>query len=172
MRTLSAALNTAYGTPVQRPAWLVRIDLTSVQYRSTYSTVTWDSHSWTADDINVVGLRVGALKVSGSLVFGNADDYWGGVALTEGFTDKRIRIWGYDASIASPAAGDPVLVCDAVGAGCDVTTQGVRVQLRDACEYRMGPRATISPAFGFARYLPSGRTITINGVSYVLERSR
>lgn len=172
MRTLSSALNTAYGLPVQKPAWLVEINTTVVQRRSSFSTVTWDSQNWTADDVNVSGLRVGALQVAGSLVLGNADDYWGGVALGEGFTDKRIRIWGYDASIAAPAASDPVLVCDAVGAGCDVSTDYVRVTLRDAAEHRHGPRATISPAFGFARYLPAGRTITINGVSYKLDRSR
>ena len=172
MRTLSFALNTAYGNPVQKPAWLVQIDLTSPLYLCSFAAVSWNSLSWSAADVNVSGLRVGALKVTGSLVLGNADDTYGAIALNEGFTDKRIRIWGYDASISSPAVGDPVLVCDAVGAGADVGTDYVRVALRDSCEYRMGPRAVVSPAFGFGRYLPAGRTLTINGVSYVLERGR
>lgn len=172
MRTLSATLTTEYGKPVQRPAWLIEITLTSTERRASHTTVTWNSQTWTATDVDVSGLRVGALEVSGSLVFGNADDYWGAVALTEGFTDKRVRIWGYDAGIASPAVGDPVLVCDAVGAECDVSTDRVRLALRDASEYKIAPRAVVTPAFGFARYVPANRVLTINGVSYSIDTRR
>jgi hypothetical protein len=171
VRTLSSALNTAYGNAVQKPAWLIRIDLASPIYLASHTTVTWESQAYTAADVNISSLRVGALKVAGSLVFGNADDVYGGIALTEGFTDKRVRIWGYDASIASPAADDPVLVCDAVGAACEVMPDRVRLNLRDACEYKSSPRDVVSPAFGFGRYLPAGRAITINGQSYVIDRA-
>lgn len=169
MRTLTTALTTALGAAVQRPAWLVEIGLTSTLRLSSFGTVSWDSQTWTAADVNVASLKVGALKISGSIVFGNADDTYGAIALTEGFTDKRIRIWGYDAGAIS-ATADAVLVADAVGAGAEIGPTSVRVGLRDACEYKVGPRAVITPAYGFNTLLPAGRTITINGTAYTLER--
>jgi hypothetical protein len=172
VRTLSSALNAAYGTVVQKPAWLIRIDLTSPIYLSSHTTVTWQSQVYTAADVDVSSLRVGALAISGALVFGNADDVYGGIALGEGFSDKWIRIMGYDASIASPGAGDPVLVCDAIGGGCEISEREVRLTLRDECEYRLGPRAIVAPEFGFNILLQAGRTITINGVNFTIQRGR
>jgi hypothetical protein len=172
MRTLTAALTNAYGAAVQSPAWLVEIGLSSTLRLSSYATVSWDGQTWTAADVDVAALRVGALSITGSLVFGNADDSFAAIALGESFTDRRIRIWGYDGRIASPALSDPVLVCDGVGAGADVAPDRVRVAIRDACEFRIGPRAVVSPAFGFNTFMQSGRTLTINGVSFVIQRGR
>lgn len=170
MRTLSAALQAAHAAAVQRPAWLVELSLASVVRLSSYETVSWNGQTWTAADVNVASLRVGALRISGTLVFGNADDLFGAIALTESFTDKRVRIWGYDAG--ATGASDPVLVGDGVGAGADISETVVRVNLRDAAEYRMGPRAIVAPAYGFNTLIPAGRSITINGQTYVLERGR
>ena len=173
MQSLSSALNTAYGYAVQKPAWFIEVVLQgSTQWRSTYATVTWDSKSWTVDDIDLRDIRVGALEVSGSLVFGNGDNYWGGIALGEGFQDKRIRIWGYDGSMTSPAVGDPFLLCDAVGGRGSVSPTGgrVTVDLRDACAYKYGPRARINYAYGFRQLIPAGKIFYINGQKYVIER--
>lgn len=173
MRTLSAALNSAHGGVVQKPAWLVEITLSSVTRLSSFGSPSWDGHAWTQADINVASLRVGALEISGTLVLGNADDTFAALALGESFSDKRVRIWGFDATIASPlGADDPVLVCDAVGGAAIVAPDYVRVSLRDACEYRIGPRATVSPAFGFNTLLPAGRTVTINGITFQIQRGR
>lgn len=174
MRTLQSALTTAYGGPVQRPAWFVEITLNgSTEYRSSYSTVTWNSHSWTQTDIDVGQLRVGALEVDGEISFGNADDYFGGLALGEGFTDKRFRIWGFDGSIASPGVSDPVLVCTAVGGGSRFAGMNeVVVSLRHKCAYQVSPIKTVSPQWGFSVMLPEGRTFAINGQTYVIERGR
>lgn len=170
MRTLSAALQAAHAAPVQRPAWLVELSLSAPVRLSSYGTIGWDGQTWTAADVSVSGLRVGALEVTGALVFGNADDTFGAMVLNEGMTDKRVRIWGYDA--AATGAADPVLVCDAVGAGAEISESRVRVGLRDACEYMVAPRAVVSPAYGFNVFIPAGRTLTINGMSYTLERGR
>lgn len=172
MRTLSTALSNAYGYAVQKPAWLVELTMATTLRYSSFATVTWNGQTWTAADIGISGLRVGAMSVSGSLIFGNADDSFGALALTQGFADKRVRIWGYDANIASPAVGDPVLLCDAVGGGVDISEAQVRVSLRDATEYLIAPRAIVAPEFGFTQLLPAGRTITINGISFTIQRGR
>lgn len=173
MRSLTAALTTAYGAPVQKPAWLVEITWSQSTSRlCSYATVTWNSESWTQEDVDVSGLRVGALSISGALVLNNATDVWGAAALTEGFTDKRIRIWGYDAGIATPDPNDPQLLADARGSGAQIDLDRVRVNLRDPCEYLSGPRAIVAPEFGFHTLLPAGRVLTINGISFVIARSR
>lgn len=172
MRSLTSALQAAIGGPVQRPAWLVEITMTAVTLRlSSFGTLTWDGFTWTADDVDVSDLKVGALEVSGRLVLGNIDDTYGAVFLNESPSDRPVRIWGYDAG--ATATGDPVLlVPDAVGGGAQFGTPEVSIGLRDRTEFLVGPRAIVSRAHGFNTLLPAGRTLVINGVSFKLERSR
>jgi hypothetical protein len=172
MRTLNGALTTAYGAAVQKPAWLVELTLTQTYRYCSHAQVTWNSQTWLQMDVDVSGLQVGAMSVTGSLVFGNADDAFGALALNEGFVDKRIRIWGYDASIASPTVDTPVLLCDAVGGAVDIGADRVRVALRDSTEYLIAPRAIVAPEFGFTKLLQSGSTLTINGITFTIQRGR
>ncbi len=170
MRTLSSALNTAYGYPVQRPAWFVEVSFAAgTEYYSSFATVAWNSHIWTAQDVDVSSLRVGPMSISGDIVFGNADDYFGTRALGSWFQNRRVRVWGCDGSMAALADTDPFLLCDGVGAGCNVAEDYVRVAVRDFIEYAVGPRQTVSPTFGFYTYLPAGKTIRINNVDYRIE---
>jgi hypothetical protein len=173
MRSLHSALQAQYNAPVQRPVWLVQVDLSSTIYLSSYDSITWNGQTWNPVNIDVASIRVAALVVSGELVLGNADDAGASLVLNETFTDKRIRIWGYDMGVgATPAATVPFLLCDAVGAGAEISPDYVRVGLRDICEYRVGPRATVTSKYGFNTILPAGRTITINGTTFVLQRGR
>jgi hypothetical protein len=172
LRTLHASLVSAYGAAVQKPAWLVEIVMTATYRYCSVDTVTWNSQSWTQADVDVSSLRVGAMEVSGSIVLGNADDAIGNLALTEGYADKRIRVWGYDATIASPALDVPVLVCDAVGAGVEVTETRVTINLRDSTEFLIAPRAIVAPEFGFTKLLQAGRSLTINGITFTIQRGR
>jgi hypothetical protein len=172
MRSLNATLTSAYGAAVQFPAWMILIDFNTPQRYCTGPTTTWNSQTWTATDVDVTRLKVGALAINGELVFGNADDVMGGIALGEGFADKRIRIWGWDATITSPAVDVPVLVCDGVGGKTLTDLQRVRVEVRHPCEYKIGLRHMVTPEFGFTKLIPAGRTMTINGQSYKLERGR
>ncbi|HQR12802.1 MAG TPA: hypothetical protein PLW68_15885 [Casimicrobiaceae bacterium] len=171
MRSLSSALNTAYGYAVQKPAWFVEVSFAAAtEYYSSYSTVTWNSQSWTARDIDVSSIRVGALEITGAIVFGNADDVMGAKALASYFQNRRIRIWGYDGSMVSPAVGDPFLFCDGIGGGASIAADRVSVAIHDFIEAVEGPRTTVSPAFGFYTYLPAGKVIRINGIDYTVER--
>jgi hypothetical protein len=172
MRTLHSSLTSAYGAAVQKPAWLVELSLTQTYYYCSHEQVTWNGQTWLKMDVDVSGLRVGSMSVSGSLVFGNADDAFGAVALGEGFVDKRIRVWGYDATIASPTVDTPVLLCDAVGGAVEISADRVRVTMRDATEYLIAPRGIVAPEFGFRQLLQSGRTLTINGITFTIQRGR
>lgn len=170
MRALSSALDAAFGYPVQAPAWFIQVDYAAGTERySSLKTTTWKSQSWTQRDVDVSSIRVGALEISGALVLGNADGVMGAYALASYFGDRRIRIWGYDGSMAAPADTDPLMLCDGVGAGASVAADYVRVGIRDFVEHAIGPRQVVSPTFGFYTYLPAGKTLRINNVDYVIE---
>ncbi|HQR22190.1 MAG TPA: hypothetical protein PKV98_15070, partial [Burkholderiaceae bacterium] len=73
MRSLSSALDAAYGYPVQAPAWFIQVDYAAGAERySSLRTTPWKSQSWTQRDVDVSSIRVAALEISGSIVFGNA----------------------------------------------------------------------------------------------------
>jgi hypothetical protein len=167
MRALTAALQTALGAPVQRPALLVRIDFSTPSRFTTDATLTWDSQTWTRVDLDVQGLLVDALDISGTVVIGNADNVIGALLLNEGSTDKRVRIWGYDA--AATALADVVLLGDAVGSTYSLTEREARIELRHRTDHVYGPRTYIgSETLG--PLLPAGTVLRINGADYTLER--
>lgn len=168
MKGLSSALATAFGAPVQQPAILVQVGFTTVQRWSSFNTVTWNGNTWTKEDIGVDGLMVQALKVSGTLIVGNADGAIGATVLAQGVQDRAITIWGYDA--AATATGDVVWLCSAVGATAQVGLRDVRIALRHKAEYVQAPRTFIGPAAGFNGLLPAGASLRINGMDYTLER--
>jgi hypothetical protein len=172
MRTLSTALNNALGAVVTRPAYLVYIGLTSPLRYSTHSSPTFMGKTWTAYDVAVNGLRVGALAISGSLIFGNADSGFSAIALgSEGLTDKQVKIWGYDAA-ATASDNDIVLLCDGVGGACDIALDRVKLTVRDPSEYKVGPRRLVSPMYGYTTNIPAGRSITINNITFQVMRGR
>jgi hypothetical protein len=167
MRALTAALQTALGAPVQRPALLVRIDFSTPSRFTTDATLTWDAQTWTRVDLDVQGLLVDALDISGTVVIGNADNVIGALLLNEGSTDKRVRIWGYDA--AATALADVVLLGDAVGSTYSLTEREARIELRHRTDHVYGPRTYIgSETLG--PLLPAGTVLRINGADYTLER--
>jgi pSer/pThr/pTyr-binding forkhead associated (FHA) protein len=169
MRTLSSALSAALGAPVQRPAVLVEVGFFPVQRWSSHATVTWNGQTWTARDVRVDGLQVGALSVSGTLVLGNADDVAGTLALSQGVQDRTIRIWGYDAAATGLADVVPLLP-EAVGATAQIGSREVRIGLRHRTEFVSSPRTFVNAAAGFTHLLPGGTVLRINGQAVKLDR--
>lgn len=168
MKGLSSALSMALGAPVQLPAILVQFGFTTVQRWSSYNTVSWNAQTWTKEDIGIDGLMVQALKVSGTLIIGNADGAIGATVLSQGVQDRAVTIWGYDA--AATAAADVVWLASAVGGSAQVGLRDVRISLRHPSEYVQAPRTFIGPAAGFNGLLPAGASLRINGIDYRLER--
>ena len=168
MKSLSTALQTALGAPVQQPALLVEIGFSIVWRATTAATLTWNGVSWTRRDIQVVGLQVDALTVRGSILIGNTDDAAAALLLNEGISDRTVKIWGYDA--AATAAGDVVLLSgDSVGASFTLTEREARIELRHKSELVVGPRTWMTPE-NFGPMLPAGATLRINGTDYTLSR--
>lgn len=170
MKTLSAALTTALGGAVQKPAFLVSIGWATPRYYSTHGTVSYDGQSWTATDIDVSRIGIEAARVSGTLRLGNADDVLGALVLNEGVSDKAIRIVGYDAG--ATATADFVELVRCVGGRATVATDRVEISLRDSNAYVYAPRTFITVAAGspFTQLMPAGSIVNINGQSYRLER--
>jgi hypothetical protein len=168
MKTLSSALQTALGAPVQRPAVLVEIAFSTVWRGTTGAAITWSGQSWPARDMSMAGLRVDALAVNGSVVIGNTDDAMAALLLNEGIADRPVKIWGYDA--AATATADVVLLSgDSVGASFVLTEREARIDLRHRAELVVGPRTWLTPE-NFGPMLPAGATLRINGVDYTLSR--
>ena len=62
MRTLSTALATALGAPVQQPGFLVQMGFSTVRRWSSFATTTWNGQTWTKEAVTVDGLAVDALR--------------------------------------------------------------------------------------------------------------
>lgn len=169
MKTTTPALAAAHSAPVQRPAWLVEMHFAAVQRWSSMGTVSWNGYTWAGRDMRVENLAVQALRVTGTLVLGNADDDIGTLLLTQGAQDRRIVVYGYDAA-ALTAAGDAVWLCDAVGSAAQISETDARIALRHRTEFVQSPRTYVTPLAGFNQLLPSGTVLRINGIDMRLER--
>lgn len=167
MRSLSGALQTALGAPVQQPALLVQIDFTAAWRGTTGAMLTWDGQTWARSDLAVEGLTVDALQIGGTVIVGNADSVIGATLLNEGVTDRRVRVWGYDA--AATALADVVLLADAVGSTYQLTEREARIVLRHRTDHVYGPRTYIAPEV-VGPMLSAGTVLRINGIDYTLER--
>lgn len=169
MRSLSSALATALGAPVQRPAYLVEIGFATPWRASTYATVMFNSFQWTAADVRLERVSVDVGAVRGTVVVGNHDNAIGALVLAEGVSDKTIKIWGYDA--AATAAPDFVQLVDARGGAVpEFSATEVQISLRGAAEFLTCPRLMVGPAAGVNTLLPSGAVIKVAGNEYRLDR--
>jgi len=168
MISLSTALSTALGGPVQRPAYLLQAGFSTVRRWSSHATITWGGFTWAARDMTVEGLQVQALTVRGTIVLGNGDDVAGTLVLDEGVQDIPMTIYGYDAGATS--SGDVVLLARAVGATAEVGPMDVRVSLRHKAEFQQSPRTYCNDAAGLKTMLPAGTVLRINGVDIKLDR--
>lgn len=171
MKSLTAALSAALAAPVQRPALLVEARFAATQRWSSGGTVTWNGYTWAARDMTLEALLVEPLRVSGTLVLGNADDAVGTLALSEGVQDKAITVWAYDAAALS-AVADAVWLCDAALSAASIGPNEVRISLRHRTEFVQSPRTYVTPAAGFSNVLPGGTVIRINGIDMRLDRRR
>lgn len=165
MKALGALLQAAFGRPVQSPAIYVQIGFSVTRRWSSFKDAQWNGFAWTARDMDVRDLEVQSYGLSGTLVLGNTDNVAGALALNEGFKDKPIVIWGYDAS----APAEPEWLCEAIGGGIQVAGSDVLVALRHPCDGLTSPRTYVNdPSFGSC--LPDGAVIRINGLDMRLER--
>lgn len=168
MKTISSALSAALGAPVQQPALLVQAEFATVRRWSSFADIAAFGLSFTKEDVRLEDLDVGALRLQGTLTLGNADDVLGTLVMSEGVQDRAFTLWGYDA--AAGATGDFVRLADAVGAGAQVGSGAVRIELRNRAEFMLAPRTYITAAAGFGPLLAAGTLLKINGQDFKLSR--
>lgn len=169
MKTLTAALTTALGAPVQQPGLLIEAGFATVRRWSSRDTRSWNAQTWTAAPVRIDDLRIGALQVSGTLRLDNREGEFGALVLSEGVQDRAFRIWGFDAAAAATA--DVVWLCDAAGASAQVDDREVAVTLAHRAERTVAPRVFVgSDQAVLTQLLPAGTVLRINGQNYTLER--
>jgi hypothetical protein len=173
MRTLPAALLTAFGYAVQKPAYLLYIGWSSSpMYFSSFDTVTFLGQPWLRGGFDVGGVQMSEVTVSGSLKMDNADDLLSSYILGEGVSDKTIRIYGYDASSVSGgvlADTDAVLMIECVGGKAVIGKERVTITLRNSPAFAYTPRQYVKPPT-FTNLIPAGTRLTINGQDYEIKR--
>lgn len=167
MKTLSAALASALGGPVQRPAALVELAFSPVKRWSTFANLTWAGVDWVKEDVQLEDLQVGALSLTGTLRLGNGDGAAVALVRGQGVQDRGVRIWGYDAG--ATASGDVVWLADGICASAQIGVDAVRIALRHPCDYTLAPRTFVADA-EFGPLLPAGTVLKINGQAYTLAR--
>ena len=170
MKARTGPTTTEVGKPVVRPGYLVQIDFSSIVRVSTSGDRNWNSFLWAGADLKVAITNDGKGLQSARLDFFDSVQAIASVVLTEGVSDKRVRIWRFYGDAL--AAGDPELVFDGYGDDYDAayirstitaTTSGSRVLL--------APRTYITKAQGF-NFLPAaGTRVQWNGETLVLEPS-
>ena len=171
MRSLSAALGTAFAGPVQRPGWLVSISFsTSTTRLSSLQDTTYGGQTYCAADVDVSRITLDQQAgIRGSLVLGNLDDSFGALVLGDGVADRQIAITAFDGGAVGTDA-DFVPVAVALGGRTRIDPAKVSIDLRSPVAYVSTPRAFINAAHGFTYLLPAGVEFKVGGQSYKIER--
>jgi hypothetical protein len=131
-------------------------------------TVTWGGFTWVGTDVRIDSMRrtTGAAK-GAQISIQNSDLAYGTLVLSEGVSDKVMKIY----SVYAGAPADAVLEFDGVGDSAEVGERVTISMLGAATQASFAPRRRISVATGFNTLLPAGTIIRMGTTSYTLERS-
>lgn len=168
-RSLSAPTSTAAGKIITQPGYLIQLGFSFVYRFSSRGQVTWNSLTWTENNVQVGALQEAPNgNVSVTVNIGNTDRTFGAACLNEPPQEKPVSIWAfYEGAVA---AGDPVQIFGGVIESVDSISEA-SVALR-LSSLNLGtlfvPRQRITRATGFNRLSPAGRVIQFNGVRYEL----
>lgn len=148
---------------ITSPAYLVKIDFSTVLRLSSRADQSWDGYTWT-------GGRLGKVQISvagGQIELINSDLLAGALVLNEGVTDRAVSIWAFDGD--NPAT--PTAVFVGVGDKLEIAADRVRITLTAASRRtQYSPRRFINAASGFNHLIPAGSKILWGGQTFVLER--
>jgi len=164
MRTLSSALVTELGLTITRPAYLIKINLSTPLYYSTIGNITWNSINWIGYDVKVSGVS----DIQGQLILQNIDNTFSSLILNEKVAGKACQI--YSVYAGATATGDVVQIFDGVCDTSEISTSAAKINLRQ--EKLDSPRKFINSAYGFNYLQPAGTVITIGTEKFTLERSK
>ena len=163
-RTLSARTTAEVEKKVGvKPIYLVYIGYASPLRKSCGPTLTWNSNTWTADDMII---SVNPDKNKGTLQIQNTDYVFGGLVLTDKLIDVPIKI--YELYGEPPyAVADAELLFDGVGGASSVGLRWVTIDLHEGSTKIMYcPRIRCTKEIGFNHLPPDGLVISWDGESY------
>ena len=168
-RTLSSTTQTEIAKAVTKPFWLVYIGFGTPLRYSSGATVSWNSQTWTANDLQV---SVNPDKNSGTLRIQNTDYSFGQLVMNnDGIADVPIKIYQLYGD-GSYAVDDAELLFDGVGGRDVIGTRWVEVELKVAdTEVMFAPRIRCTKEMGFNHLPPNGLVISWGGEQFTLEVS-
>lgn len=165
MRTPSTATNTAIGQTVTTPGYLIYLDVGAGYRYSTRGTVTWDSQTWTAGDVEPSGMAidVSSPTASASLRFAGSMG-WATIARANTIPGSQISIWKFYGD-SNPGASDPIMLYDGVGDDVQISDSGeVAITLTQPGGATLYvPRTYMTPGNGFNSLPRDGQLVTFNG---------
>ena len=169
-RTISASTTTEVAKTITTPHTLVKINYTTPLYYCSSGDLTWNSISWSGQDIKVSNLNPD--KGTGTLTIGDVSGVFGALILQYGIADKDITIYRLYGSTPWPS-GDEELLFDGVGGGVSWDPgKSVTIGLQPAANRMMfAPRIVIDSSLGLNHLPVEGQAITWEGETYILERS-
>lgn len=169
MRTLAGTTASGVTAAVTQPGYLVEIGWSTPWRLSTRSTLTWDSKTWTAYDVQVTGLAASGASASCTLLLGNTDLAASYAVLTEGASGIAFKIWAFYGS--APGASDPVLVFEGIGDGASIPESGpVSISLvQSGAATLYCPRTYLTPDAGFNHLPTPGQLVTWEGETIRLD---
>ena len=174
-RTLNGTVTTAVGAAVTLPGYLVAIDFATPVYLSSRGDLTWNSKSWVAWAVRIIGLAIdgAASAQDGTLILGNTDYTMGALVLAEGVAGRAVSVWKLYGE--TPALADPVLVFSGVADGATINPDGgdVTITLQQAGGVTLYcPRTYINRASGFSHIPADGTLIQWNGETFRLTAEK
>lgn len=166
MRTLAGTTSSGVSAAVTAPGYFVEFGWSITGRYSTRGTLTWDSQTWTATDVQVSGLSddSASAAIDGALQFGNSDLIIGALVFAQGVAGKTVRVWAFYGDTA-PGTSDPVLVFDGVADSATFADGGpVTIRIIQAATATLWiPRLYMTPDTGF-NFLPAdGQIVEWNG---------
>jgi hypothetical protein len=136
---------------------------------SSLGTVTWDGHTWIADDIKVEALvREQSVVKSAQISIGNLESTYTSLILNQGISDKPVSIY----SVYAGAPTETVLEFSGVGDSAEIGDRIVLNLIGEATQNSFAPRRRIGPAVGINQILPANTVIDLGGLGlpYILEK--
>jgi hypothetical protein len=169
MRALSAKTSAAIAQPVTAPRLLIEIGWSHVVRLCTRETVAWQGRQWIGPQGRISGLGGNNADQQCDITLSNHDSGYGAIALSEGLSDKSVKIYALYGD-APYTTDDAALLFDGQLDGGTVTAESVDIHciaMRGVTMY--APRIYAQPPV-VNHAPPAGTVLRWNGDNYTLER--
>ncbi len=173
-------MNNAVTSTATLPSYLVEVQFPFITLNwSSTTTITWDSKTWEARDIDISGLGTDTSTTSQGMLRLGIDSTQPDIIATYvldstnyGFSNRPIKVWFFDQSLVSGGVltETPLKLFDGVGDNASLNPLNAEVSLvNPGIKTSFLPRVRISEANGFSKLQAKGTRITWNNEIFILE---